>query len=42
MVRGGMVKPKIEVRAFEELPGVYERLEKGDIVGRVVLKVANE
>ena len=42
MVRSGHVKPKIEVRGFEELPGVYERLEKGDIVGRVVLKVAKE
>lgn len=40
MVRKGLVKPKIEVRNFEELPNVYEMLERGDVLGRIVLKVA--
>ena len=40
LVRNGSVKPHIEVREFEELPQIYEMLEKGDILGRIVLKVA--
>lgn len=40
LVRNGSVKPHVEVRRFEELPQVYEMLEKGDILGRVVLQVA--
>lgn len=40
LVRNGSVKPHIEVRDFEELPKVYEMLEKGDILGRIVLQVA--
>ncbi|KAK5096117.1 hypothetical protein LTS08_007723 [Lithohypha guttulata] len=40
LVRQGKVKPHIEVREFDELPNIYEMLEKGDILGRVVLKVA--
>lgn len=40
LVRKGEVKPHIEIREFEELPRIYEMLEKGDILGRVVLKVA--
>lgn len=40
LVRNGSVKPRVEVRKFEELPEVYEMLEKGDILGRVVLQIA--
>lgn len=42
LVQNGSVKPKIEIRKFVELPRVYEELEKGDISGRVVLKIADE
>ena len=41
-VRSGLVKPKIYVRPFKDLPAVYEELEKGDIAGRVVLKVGDD
>ena len=41
-VRSGVVRPHVTVRAFEELPKIYEELEKGEILGRVVLKVAKE
>jgi len=40
LVRDGTVKPHVEVRRFEELPKVYEMLEKGDVLGRIVLQVA--
>lgn len=42
LVRTGLVKPKIYVRPFRDLPAVYEELEKGDIAGRVVLKIGND
>lgn len=42
LVRSGIVKPKIYVRPFKDLPAVYEELEKGDIAGRVVLKVGDD
>lgn len=42
MVRRGVVKPKISVRPFRELQIVYEELEKGDVAGRIVLKVGDE
>lgn len=42
LVRAGLVKPKIFVRPFKDLPAVYEELEKGDIAGRVVLKVGED
>lgn len=42
LVKLGMVKPKTYVRPFRELPTVYEELEKGDIAGRVVLKVGDD
>jgi len=42
LVRKGLVTPRVEVRGFEELPKVYEMLEKGDILGRIVLQVAQE
>lgn len=41
-VRRGQVKPHITVRDFADLPAIYEELEKGNIEGRVVLKVAKE
>ncbi|KAL1620834.1 hypothetical protein SLS56_009445 [Neofusicoccum ribis] len=40
LVRRGVVKPKISIRKFEDLPTVYKELEKGDISGRIVLQVA--
>jgi len=42
LVRRGVVKPKVTVRPFRDLPAVYKELEKGDIAGRIVLKVADE
>lgn len=41
-VRSGKVKPHIEIRKFRELPEVYEKLEKGDIPGRIVLEVGGQ
>lgn len=38
-VRRGVVKPVIDVRTWRELEGVYESMEKGDVVGRVVVKI---
>ena len=42
LVRCGLVRPMVEVRPFQELAEIYERLERGDICGRVVVKVAEE
>lgn len=42
LVRSGKVKPHVFVRTFEDLPRVYEELEKGDIAGRVVSKVGDD
>jgi propanol-preferring alcohol dehydrogenase len=42
LVKNGHVKPKTYVRPFRDLPAVYEELEKGDIAGRVVLKVGDD
>lgn len=39
LVRAGKVKPKVLVREFRELSDVYEELERGDVTGRVVLRV---
>lgn len=39
MVRNGKVKPHVQIRPFQELPQVYEMLEKGDISGRIVLQL---
>jgi propanol-preferring alcohol dehydrogenase len=39
LVRRGVVKVKVSVRPFKDLPAVYEELERGDIAGRIVLKV---
>jgi D-arabinose 1-dehydrogenase-like Zn-dependent alcohol dehydrogenase len=41
IVKRGMVKPEIKVRQFKELPAVYEEMEKGDISGRIVVKIAD-
>lgn len=42
LVRNGTVKPRVEVRPFRDLPQIYQRLEKGDVVGRVVVKIAED
>jgi len=42
LVRKGKVKPEVVVREFEELPKVYQELERGDIAGRVVLRVGDD
>lgn len=34
-VRQRRVKPRVEVREFDELPQIYEMLERGDVLGRV-------
>lgn len=34
----GKVTPRIEVCSLEQLPEVYERMEKGQVAGRIVLK----
>lgn len=41
-VRKGLVQPRIEVRPFRDLPEVYHELEQGDVLGRVVLKIADD
>ncbi|KAI7554415.1 hypothetical protein KC331_g563 [Hortaea werneckii] len=41
-VTEGLVRPKVYVRPFEELPAVYEEMEKGEIAGRVVLKIGDD
>jgi len=42
LVRRGIVKPHVTVRPFRDLAKVYEELERGEISGRVVLKVGDE
>lgn len=42
LVRTGVVKPRVYVRPFKDLPAVYDELEKGDITGRVVLKIGED
>jgi D-arabinose 1-dehydrogenase-like Zn-dependent alcohol dehydrogenase len=42
LVRRGTVKPKISVRPFRDLPAVYEEMEKGEVTGRIVLKIGDE
>ena len=41
-VRKGIVKPQVEIRRFRGLPQVYEQLEKGDVSGRIALRIADE
>jgi propanol-preferring alcohol dehydrogenase len=42
LVRRGIVKPKVTVRPFEDLPEIYKELERGEILGRIVLKIAKD
>lgn len=42
LVRSGKVKPYVKVREFKDLPEVYEMLEKGDIPGRIVLRIGGD
>jgi alcohol dehydrogenase, propanol-preferring len=42
LIRTGEVRPKVYVRPFRDLPQVYEELERGDIAGRVVLKIGDD
>lgn len=39
LVRNGQVKPHVQVRPFQDLPEVYQLLEKGDVPGRIVLQL---
>jgi len=39
LVRRGVVVPEIKIREFKDLPQVYDEMEKGDIAGRIVLKI---
>ncbi|KAI7551772.1 hypothetical protein KC331_g2339 [Hortaea werneckii] len=41
-VTEGLVRPKVYVRPFDDLPAVYEEMEKGEIAGRVVLKIGDD
>ncbi|WWD17603.1 hypothetical protein CI109_102044 [Kwoniella shandongensis] len=42
LTRLGRVKPAIEVRPWKDLPKVYDELERDAILGRVVLKIAED
>lgn len=42
LVRLGLVKPKVTIRPFEDLPKIYEEMERGDIPGRIVVKIAKD
>jgi D-arabinose 1-dehydrogenase-like Zn-dependent alcohol dehydrogenase len=42
LVRTGVVKPRVVVRPFADLPAVYEELERGEVMGRIVLKIGDE
>ncbi|KAI3317281.1 alcohol dehydrogenase, partial [Xylariaceae sp. AK1471] len=42
LVRRGVVKPRISIRPFKDLPAIYDELERGDVSGRVVLKIARD
>ncbi|KAF2084854.1 putative alcohol dehydrogenase [Saccharata proteae CBS 121410] len=42
LVRMGVVKPKVVVREFRELEGIYGELERGEISGRVVVRIARD
>ena len=42
LVRLGWVKPKIIIREFKELEQIYGEMERGEIVGRIVVKVAKD
>ncbi|GAB7349435.1 hypothetical protein MBLNU459_g8543t1 [Dothideomycetes sp. NU459] len=42
LVRTGKITPRVFERPFKDLPRVYEELEKGDVVGRIVLKIGDD
>lgn len=42
LLRVGKVKPRVQVLPFKALGEVYERLERGDVEGRIVLKIAED
>ncbi|KAK4989722.1 hypothetical protein LTR50_003047 [Elasticomyces elasticus] len=42
LVMRGVVKPKILVRPFRDLPRIYEELERGDVAGRIVLRIGGD
>ena len=42
LVRSGQVKPTVTVRPFRDLPQVYEELQRGEVKGRIVLKIAED
>lgn len=42
LVRLGYVKPKVTIRPFEDLPAIYEEMERGDIPGRIAVKIAKD
>lgn len=42
LTRQGRVKPTIAVRPFTDLPDIYGQLARNEIMGRVVLKVAED
>jgi propanol-preferring alcohol dehydrogenase len=42
LVRRGVVKPNVSIRPFKDLGEVYNELERGDIAGRIVLKVSSD
>lgn len=39
LVRRGVVVPEVKIRKLRDLPKVYGEMEKGDIAGRIVLKI---
>lgn len=39
-VRRGVVKSMVTIRPFKDLPKAYEEMEKGNVMGRIVLKIA--
>lgn len=39
LVRRGVVKTRVTIRPFKDLPKVYEELERGEISRRIVLKI---
>ena len=41
-VRRGVVRPKISVRPFRELPEAYKELVRGEVSGRIVLDIGSE
>ncbi|KAL7923774.1 alcohol dehydrogenase [Trichoderma austrokoningii] len=41
-VRRGVVKPRVVVRPFEDLPKIYDELVRGEVMGRIVVKIAKD